>query len=96
LKFDIVVAIFSNLVTNDYKSHVVVNGLVTFWLISTSVTIVHIPEDVIPRGDAGVSPRRIQHLLRGDTDISLGSYPYKHYFRGDEVMELSTWGLLLF
>jgi hypothetical protein len=24
------------LVTNDYKSHVVVNGLVTFWLISTS------------------------------------------------------------
>ncbi len=28
---------FSNLVANDYKSHVVVNGLVTFWLISTSV-----------------------------------------------------------
>jgi hypothetical protein len=37
LKFDLVVAIFSNLVTNDYKSHVVINGLVTFWLISTSV-----------------------------------------------------------
>jgi hypothetical protein len=30
--------IFSNLVANDYKSHVVVNWLVTFWLISTSVT----------------------------------------------------------
>jgi hypothetical protein len=28
--------IFSNLVANDYKSHVVVNGVVTFWLISTS------------------------------------------------------------
>ncbi len=37
MKFDLVVAIFSNLVTNDYKSHVVINGLVTFWLISTSV-----------------------------------------------------------
>jgi len=35
LKFDLVVAIFPNLVANDYKSHVVVNGLVTFWLIST-------------------------------------------------------------
>jgi hypothetical protein len=29
--------IFPNLVANDYKSHVVVNGMVTFWLISTSV-----------------------------------------------------------
>ncbi len=28
--------IFSNLVANDYKSHVIVNGMVTFWLISTS------------------------------------------------------------
>jgi len=28
--------IFPNLVANDYKSHVVVNGMVTFWLISTS------------------------------------------------------------
>jgi len=28
--------IFSNPVANDYKSHVVVNGVVTFWLISTS------------------------------------------------------------
>ncbi len=37
MKFDLVVAIFSNLVANDYKSHVVVNGLVTFWLISSSV-----------------------------------------------------------
>jgi len=27
---------FPNLVANDYKSHVVVNGMVTFWLISTS------------------------------------------------------------
>jgi len=36
LKFDLVVAIFPNLIANDYKSHVVVNGLVTFWLISTS------------------------------------------------------------
>jgi len=36
LKFDLVVAIFPNLVANDYKSHVVVSGLVTFWLISTS------------------------------------------------------------
>ncbi len=36
MKFDLVVAIFPNLVANDYKSHVVVNGLVTFWLISTS------------------------------------------------------------
>jgi len=36
LKFDLIVAIFPNLVANDYKSHVVVNGLVTFWLISTS------------------------------------------------------------
>ncbi len=31
-----VVAIFPNLVPNDYKLYVVVNGLVTFWLISTS------------------------------------------------------------
>ncbi len=37
MKFDLVVAIFPNLVANDYKLHVVVNGLVTFWLISTSV-----------------------------------------------------------
>jgi len=29
--------IFPNLVANDYKSHVVVNGMVTFWLTSTSV-----------------------------------------------------------
>ncbi len=36
MKFGLVVAIFPNLVTNDYKSHVVVNGLVTFWLISIS------------------------------------------------------------
>ncbi len=28
---------FPNLITNDYKLHAVVNGLVTFWLISTSV-----------------------------------------------------------
>jgi hypothetical protein len=40
MKFGLVVAnIFSNLVINDYKSHVIVNGLVTFWLISTSVQI---------------------------------------------------------
>ncbi len=37
MKFDLVIAIFPNLVANDYKSHVVVNGLVTFWLISTSL-----------------------------------------------------------
>jgi hypothetical protein len=36
LKFDLVVAMFPNLVVNDYKSHVVKNGLVTFWLISTN------------------------------------------------------------
>ncbi len=36
MKFDLVVAIFPNLVANDYKSHVVINGLVTFWLISTN------------------------------------------------------------
>ncbi len=36
MKFDLVVAIFLNLVANDYKSHVIVNGLVTFWLIFTS------------------------------------------------------------
>jgi hypothetical protein len=36
LKFGLVVEIFPNIVANDYKSHVVVNGLVTFWLISTS------------------------------------------------------------
>ncbi len=28
--------IFSNPVANNYKSHVDVNGVVTFWLISTS------------------------------------------------------------
>jgi hypothetical protein len=27
---------FPNLVTNDYKLHVVVIGVVTFWLISTN------------------------------------------------------------
>ncbi len=32
--------IFSNLIANDYKSHVVVNRVVTFWLISTSVITV--------------------------------------------------------
>jgi len=36
LKFDLVVAIFLNLIANDYKLHVVINGLVTFWLISIS------------------------------------------------------------
>ncbi len=36
MKFGLVVAIFPNLVANDYKSHVVVNGLVIFWLIFTS------------------------------------------------------------
>jgi len=30
--------IFLNLVANDYKLHVVVNGMITFWLISTSVS----------------------------------------------------------
>jgi hypothetical protein len=34
---------FLNLIANDYKSHVVVNGVVTFWLISTSV----IPKTII-------------------------------------------------
>jgi hypothetical protein len=28
--------IFPNLIANDYKLHVVVNGVVTFWLISIS------------------------------------------------------------
>ncbi len=37
LKFGLIVAKFPNLVANDYKLDVVVNGLVTFWLISTSV-----------------------------------------------------------
>ncbi len=36
--------IFSNLVANDYKSHVVVNGMVTFWLISTSVGALQCPK----------------------------------------------------
>jgi hypothetical protein len=36
LKFGRVVTIFPNLVANNFKSHVVVNGLVTFWLICTS------------------------------------------------------------
>ncbi len=36
MKFDLVVAIFPNLVANDNKLHVIINGLVTFWLISTS------------------------------------------------------------
>ncbi len=38
MKFNLVVAIFPNIVVNDYKSNVVINGLVTFWLISTSVS----------------------------------------------------------
>ncbi len=37
MKFGLVVANITNLVANDYKSHVVVNGVVTFWLIFTSV-----------------------------------------------------------
>jgi hypothetical protein len=37
LKFGLIVVIFPNLITNDYKSHIVVNELVTFWLISISV-----------------------------------------------------------
>ncbi len=36
MKFGLVSVIFSNLVANDYKSHAVINGVVTFWLISTS------------------------------------------------------------
>jgi len=36
LKFGLIVVIFPNLVVNDYKSHVVVSGLITFWLIFTS------------------------------------------------------------
>jgi hypothetical protein len=39
LKFGLVVVIFPNLVANDYKLHVVVNRLVTFWLISTCVVV---------------------------------------------------------
>ncbi len=38
MNFGLVVAIFPNLIINDYKSHVVINGLVTFWLISTSAS----------------------------------------------------------
>ncbi len=34
--------IFPNLVTNDYKSHVVVNGVVTFWMISTSASFMFV------------------------------------------------------
>jgi hypothetical protein len=45
LKFGFVVAIIQNLVANDYKSHVVVNGLVTFLLISTSVGVHHVGVD---------------------------------------------------
>jgi hypothetical protein len=40
LKFRLIVSIFPNLVTNNYKSHGIVNGLVTFWLISNSDGIV--------------------------------------------------------
>ncbi len=40
MKFGLVVIIFPNLVANGYKSHVVVNGLVTFWLISTGEKII--------------------------------------------------------
>jgi hypothetical protein len=36
LKFGYVVANIPNLVANDYKLHVVINGVVTFWLISTN------------------------------------------------------------
>jgi len=36
LKFGLVVANTPNLVVNDYKSHVIVHGMVTFWLISTN------------------------------------------------------------
>ncbi len=36
MKFGLVVANIANLVANDYKSHVVVNGVVTFWLVPTS------------------------------------------------------------
>jgi hypothetical protein len=36
LKFGPVVANIPNLVANDHKSHVVVNGMTTFWLISIS------------------------------------------------------------
>ncbi len=39
MKFGLVVANIPNLVANDYKSHVVVNGMITFWLISTSVKV---------------------------------------------------------
>ncbi len=46
MKFDLVVAIFPNLIANDYKLHVVVNGLVTFWLISTSVIDLSLFEDI--------------------------------------------------
>jgi len=35
---------FPNPVANDYKSHVVVNGVLTFWLISTSVMSASIVE----------------------------------------------------
>ncbi len=36
ITFGLIVANIPNLVINDYKSHVVVNGVVTFWMISTS------------------------------------------------------------
>ncbi len=28
---------FANLIANNYKLHVIINGMVTFWLISTSI-----------------------------------------------------------
>jgi hypothetical protein len=39
VEIGLVVTNIPNLVANDYKSHVVVNGVVTFWLISTSVNV---------------------------------------------------------
>jgi hypothetical protein len=60
--------IFPNLITKNYKSHVFVNGVATFWLISTCVT--HFPTFI------NIAPTLVPYLLSLTGIITLiTSYP---------------------
>jgi len=42
LKFDLIIVNIPNLVTNDYMSYVVTNGVIIFWLIFINVLTIKI------------------------------------------------------
>ncbi len=63
--------IFPNLIANDYKSHVVVNGMVTFWLIFTSVTTTKIFYGVCSDGGPNGAPPSPPNFIRILLDLEV-------------------------